>query len=664
VAASEASPASSGGDDALAAVRAALADRRWADALAAADATGALGSTGPALTGEDLEGLGEAAWWSGRLGDAIDLRERAVAAYLAEGERARAARVALHLASDHTYRSEATIAAGWVKRAERLLADEPPAPAHGWLARARLNRALAAGDVEAGLVHADEVMAIGSAIGDRDLEVMGLQDRGRVLVALGRVEEGLDALDEAVVAALAGEVSPYPAAAVFCNATIACEDLTDFRRAQAFADTAKRWCDRQAIAGFPGMCRVRRVELIALRGAWAQAESEARQACDELIDFSHAFAGEGFYQIGEIRRRMGDLAGAESAFTEAHRLGRDPQPGLALVRLDQGRPDAAAALIGRALAEPSLPALRRARLLPTEVVAALAVRDLGRAESATAGLEAIAASYGTDVLRAEALLARGLVAAAGGDAGGAVAPLREAVGAWSATEAPYEAAVARVALAEAYLAAGDGDAAALEASAAVSAFETLGASIDLARLRELAAGDAAPTAGAPGKAPRASATFMFTDIVGSTSLIDSVGDEAWGRLLAWHDASIRALLREHAGREIHHAGDGFFVAFESADGAVDCALAIRRMLVEHRRDHGFAPSVRIGLHTAEALRTASGYEGGGVHAAARIGALAGPDEVLASRSAIEAATRRVAHGAWRTERLRGLRSPVEVALLD
>jgi class 3 adenylate cyclase len=646
------------GAETLAAGRAALAERRWAEALAnlaPAAATGGLGAA-------DLEALGEAAWWSGRLADAIEYRERAVAAHLAEGARARAARVALLLATDHGHRSEGSIAAGWIRRAERLLADEPLAPAHGWLARAHLNRALARGEVEAALAHADRVVEVGALRGDRDLEVMGLQDRGRVLVALGRVEEGLDALDEAVVAAVSGEVSPYPTAAVFCNATIACEDLTDYRRAQEFAEAAERWCARQAIAGFPGMCRVRRVELIALRGAWDRAEEQARIACAELSDFSHDFAAEGHYQIGEIRRRLGDLAGAEAAFAQSHQLGRDPLPGLALVRLAQGRADVAAALLARALADPALTPLKRARLLPAEVVVAVAVRDLGRAEAAATALEATAVTFATDVLRAEAATARGRVALAGGDPEAAIAALRGAVRTWGDCEAPYETGCARAALAEAYRAAGDDEAAGLEAAAAGAAFESLGATADLERLRAVTA--AGTARGAPGGAPRATRTFMFTDIVGSTGLIDVVGDDAWGRLLAWHDATIRALLREHGGTEIHHAGDGFFVAFGTADAGLDCALAIRRTLAAHRRDHGFAPAVRIGLHTAEALRTPRGYEGGGVHAAARIGGLAAGDEVLASQATIEAASRPVPHGPWRTERLRGLREPVDVAAVD
>ena len=157
---------------------------------------------------------------------------------------------------------------------------------------------------------------------------------------------------------------------------------------------------------------------------------------------------------------------------------------------------------------------------------------------------------------------------------------------------------------------------------------------------------------------------MFTDIVGSTGLIEAIGDDAWRRLQVWHDETIRGLLREHHGQEIHHAGDGFFVAFESAGDAVACALAIRDTLARHRERSGFAPAVRIGIHTAEALRTATGYEGGGVHAAARVGALAGGGEVLATRATVEATSATIAHGPWRAERLRGFRDPMEVAVLD
>lgn len=614
------------------------------------------------LDRDDLDAYGEAAWWSGRLRDAIAIRERAFAAHQAAGDVNRAAAAGLSLVGHYQNANGASVASGWTRRVERLLADRPESKEHGGLERVRLNAALHHGDLEGALAAAERIVAIAQRLNDRDLEVVGLQDLGRVLIALGRVAEGLDLLDEAVVAAVSGEVSRYNTALVYCNATIACEDLTDYRRAREFAEVAERWCAQQSISGFPGMCRVRRVELLRLRGAWLEAESEARRACLELTDFSVSFEAEGFYQIGEIRVRMNDLPEAEAAFTHAHRLGREPLPGLALVRLAQGKEDAAGTLLARALEGSSLMPLERARLLPAEVEVALALRDLGRAERAAAELEGIAAKYATDILRAEADYARGLVALAGGADEVAVSALRRAVRTWQSNDTPFEAARARMKLGEAYRATGDAESARLEFEAAAVSLEALGAAGELGRLRALMA-DVPRTATAR-RTRHATRTFMFTDIVGSTGLIEAVGDDAWRRLQAWHDETIRELLRKHDGQEIHHAGDGFFVAFESADNGIVCGIAIRDTLLRHRDQHGFAPSVRIGLHTAEAVKTASSYEGAGVHVAARIGALAVGDQVLASRATIEAAGRPVAHDEYRAEHLRGIRRPVEVAVVS
>ncbi|MGH2427668.1 MAG: LuxR family transcriptional regulator, partial [Candidatus Limnocylindria bacterium] len=302
----------------------ALAAHRWAEAIELLRTADAEAPLAPA----DLDQLGQAAWWMGLLGEAIAARERAYAGHMTAGDRRAAAGSALTLAADYSHRLESSIASGWVKRAQRLLDGLPEAREHGYLERALLGGALGRGDLDEALARAEHVLELGNRLADPDLEALGLQDKGRVLVALGRVEEGMALLDEAIVAAISGEVSPYPTAVVYCNATIACEDLADYRRASEFADAAKRWCERQAIAGFPGMCRVRRVEIIRLRGAWAEAEAEARQACAELQEFSLEYAAEGFYQIGEIRLRMGDLAAAEEAFTQAHELGREPLPGL------------------------------------------------------------------------------------------------------------------------------------------------------------------------------------------------------------------------------------------------------------------------------------------------------------------------------------------------
>jgi class 3 adenylate cyclase len=157
-------------------------------------------------------------------------------------------------------------------------------------------------------------------------------------------------------------------------------------------------------------------------------------------------------------------------------------------------------------------------------------------------------------------------------------------------------------------------------------------------------------------------TFMFTDIVGSTKMLDAIGDEAWNTLLQWHDRTMRGCFVGHAGEEIKHEGDGFFVAFPSASEALECGIEIQRLLAEHRRQHGFAPSVRIGVHTASATRYGRDYIGRGVHETARIAAAGGAGEILVSETTIEGL--KVAVGERRTLRLKGLPDPVEVAVID
>jgi class 3 adenylate cyclase len=156
---------------------------------------------------------------------------------------------------------------------------------------------------------------------------------------------------------------------------------------------------------------------------------------------------------------------------------------------------------------------------------------------------------------------------------------------------------------------------------------------------------------------------MFTDIVGSTALVEAIGDEAWGDLLRWHDETLRACFELRAGEEVHRTGDGFFVAFADANAALACAAEIQRSLADHRRDHGFAPGVRIGLHAAEATRTRGDYEGAGVHAAARIAALANGGEVLASQETVDGIEGVVAEEP-REVTLKGLAEPVRVAAID
>jgi class 3 adenylate cyclase len=220
-----------------------------------------------------------------------------------------------------------------------------------------------------------------------------------------------------------------------------------------------------------------------------------------------------------------------------------------------------------------------------------------------------------------------------------------------------------MALAAVYRAAGDPETAALELAAARSAFERLGTVLDVARAAEAQA-DAAGAHSADPELSRAEIrTFMFTDIVRSTQLIEAIGDEAWADLVRWHDQTLRTLFATHRGEEVDHAGDGFFVAFAAARPAIECGVAIQRTLLDHRRRQGFAPQVRIGIHAASAQKHDGAYRGKGVHAAARIAALAEPGEILASSDTIESAPPGITLSAPRPVTLKGLSEPLEVVTL-
>jgi class 3 adenylate cyclase len=197
---------------------------------------------------------------------------------------------------------------------------------------------------------------------------------------------------------------------------------------------------------------------------------------------------------------------------------------------------------------------------------------------------------------------------------------------------------------------------------AIAAFERLGAEPDLkATQAELDRIEGDGTDSQPES--KASRVFVFTDVVRSTDLIEAIGDDAWTALLRWHDDTIRHIAVEHKGEILDHAGDGFFLAFTDANRAIEAATDIRRTMREHRRDHGFAPGIRIGLHAAEATKSGGSYAGRGVHIAARIAALAAPDEILASEETLAQAGSQLAHGPVRAERLKGIRDPVAVAAI-
>lgn len=640
--------------DTLGAGRDAWSRHAWKDALdllAEADGQGTLGP-------EDLEALAESAWWNGRLDACIETRERAYRAHLEAGNVRRAGYLALRLVDDNEKKLQSSVAAGWLKRAVRHLRDAPEGAEHGYLILAQSIASFRKGNIDEAIRLDDVAMEIGERYGDRDLVARAILDRGYNLVVKGEVAEGMSDIEESCATAVGGELSPHATYIVFCGMIATSRDLADLGRAGEWTEVATRWCERQAIKGLPGVCRVHRAEIMRLRGALADAEQEATRAADELRDFNLRATGDAFHELGEIRLRVGDLEGADAAFRQARELGSDPQPGLAMLLLARGEIEAAAAAIRGSL-EADWEPLARAQLLPAQVEIAVAAKDLGTARESVEELDRTAAAYGTPALQAAAAHAAGLVRLAEGTPVEARERLRTAVRLWQEVSAPYEAARARMALAETHLAEGDLAAAALEVEPSRAAFDRLGAEHELRRASELMERTARRT----GAEARAVATFMFTDIVGSTALIQAIGDDAWQNLRGWHDEALRTRFASHAGEEIDHAGDGFFVAFPDAGSAIVCAIDIQRSLAEHRRTHGFAPQVRIGIHAAEATRTGGGYSGKGVHTAARIGALATGGEILATTGTTDG-VEGVATSAPRDVELKGLSDPQVLVAID
>ena len=433
------------------------------------------------LAVEDVERLAESAWWIGRIDECIAARERAYAIYMDQRKPQLAAAVAVRLAEDFYRRQAKSLGNGWVKRAERLLQDVPECVVHGELLRLHAVLALdGEGDVEKALGLARRTLDLATRFHNHDLQALALHDIGRMLVSKGELAQGMALIDEAMAAAVGGELGPEVTGRIYCNMMGTCEKLADYQRAGEWSEEAERWCQGHTESGFPGICRVHRAELMRLRGSWSDAETECLRAAQELQGFYHIAAGEAFYEIGEIRLRMGDLKRAEEVFRQAHEMGREPVPGLALLRLAEGKIDSARALIDRAVADRAEGSLERARLLPARVQIALAKDELDLARRAATELDGIAAAYGSPALHASAAQAQGAVQLAEGSGDGAVPTLRRACKLWQEVQLPYETATARLLLAQAYRATGAAEDAELELRAATSAFKSLGADVAMA----------------------------------------------------------------------------------------------------------------------------------------------------------------------------------------
>jgi len=454
--------------------------RGWTDAyrlLAAADRD-------EPLEPDDLERLATAAYLIGKDAESTGFWARAHQEFLGLGAVDRAARCAFWLAFALMHHGERVRAGGWITRGRELLERaRQECVEQGYLLLPIALQRVFASDLAGAYGMFCQAAEIGDRFGDRDLIALARHSRGRVLIRLGEIQDGVRLLDEAMIAVDAGEVSPLVVGDVYCSVIEGCLEVFDLRRAQEWTAALTRWCEAQPdLVPYRGQCLVRRAEILQLHGAWSEAVEAAQQACERLLHPSiQPASGAAFYQRGELHRLRGEFSEADDAYREANRYGRKPQPGLALLRLAQGQTESAVTAIRLAVDEAH--ALEtRLRLLPVYVEIMLAAGDIQAARLAANELSKVAGDLDAPVLNAVAAQARGAVLLAGDDARAALPVLRQAWTAWQEVEAAYDAARVRVLIGLASRKLGDVDAAEMEFDAARWIFQRLGARPDLTRV--------------------------------------------------------------------------------------------------------------------------------------------------------------------------------------
>ena len=449
----------------------------WSDAyrsLMEADVAARLGA-------DDLERLATAAYMLGNEVEHIAALERAHETHLEAGQPARAARCAFWLTIALLLRRQLGPATGWLSRGERLVASAGDCVERGYLLMPHVIMHQIAGDRPAALATATEASEIAERFGEADLFALAGVERGRSMLLLGRIGDGLKMLDEAMVGAARGELSPIVTGLVYCSVIDGCQSVYELRRAQEWTAALTHWCEEQRdMVSFTGRCLVHRAEILQLHGAWEDALREAERARTR----AGRAAGQAHYRCAEVHRLHGDLSRAEDAYRDASRSGTEPQPGLALLRRDQGGTDAATAAIRRALAEAVEP-IDRVRLLPAGVEIMLDAGELASARALCEELERLAPEFASTLLDALVGHARGAVDLASGDARAALTALRGASRAWHDLGAPYEGARVRVLLGRACRELGDADSAQLELEAARETFASLAATPDVSRVDAL-----------------------------------------------------------------------------------------------------------------------------------------------------------------------------------
>src|SRR5262245_1722752 len=289
----------------------AFSRRAWQEALDAYNEC-------EALDADDHDALAESAHWLGLPPLAISSYGEAYRLHVEAGAPRKAALSAFMLAIYMRLQGEGAQADGWLSRAQRLLADEVEGAEHGYPLFLHI-AALMGSDLDAAIESAKHMQDLGRRFDDDTLVALGALFEGRVLVKKARVQEGLALLDEAMLAALSDNLKPMWTGAIYCGLLDTCHELVDLRRASEWAEATRRWCSPLPAASlYPGICRVHWAEVLQVRGAWEQAEVEALEACRDMADIDVFAVADGYYEVGEVRRRKGDLIGADEAYLRAH----------------------------------------------------------------------------------------------------------------------------------------------------------------------------------------------------------------------------------------------------------------------------------------------------------------------------------------------------------
>lgn len=423
----------------------------------------------------------------GRTDACLRVMQRAFQQHLEAGELEPAVRCCFWLGLTHMLAGDMAVAGGWWSRGWRLVEEvEGETAERGYLLVPRSMQQLMTGQAVAAAETAAEVEQLGRRFKDADLVALGMHARGRALLYQDRVPDGVALMDEALVGVSAGEVSPVIAGMVYCSTIESCQEISDFDRARQWTKALTRWCDEQPdLVPYTGQCALHRGQLMRLHGALPDAIEELRLASRRYAVSGAVHAsGLAVYERGEVHRMRGEHDAAEAAYKEASGCGCDPQPGLALLRLAQGRTDAAVAAARRLLGETG-DVVRRSKVLAACTEVLLAAGDVDTAREAAAELSDIAERFGCGALLAQAAFCRASVALADGDAASAVPELRTAWRHWYDLGARYEAARTRLQLGRACLAAGDQDSARMEVEAAAVGFAEVGAGPSVAEAEAL-----------------------------------------------------------------------------------------------------------------------------------------------------------------------------------